>query len=991
MACSPFSPADLNWDGSKTSADIQIITSAVGTCFGDTGYVGRADMDRDGCITAEDVAVFTDIYEFNFPDEPGNHTPSAKAKNVYITATSGCSFNISAQDVDDGSSDPDGDEITLSLWSSRPIGPGTNAVVLTATDAYGAAQSAKALVIVEDLTPPALTCPETVVVTGDANCHGVVPDVLAQVSVSDSCSSLDQLFLQQTPSAGTSISSNMVVTVTATDFVGNQSACDVLVQIALPSPPTVACATVLVVAPSAQCSSVATFAPTATDACGRPLQANCVPASGSVFHVGTTTVTATASDDAGHTGTCTFTVTVRDVTAPTIASTSRVEARSAPGESWAVVDYPAPLTADACGATGVVCSPASGSVFLLGATSVTCTATDTAGNQASSSFYVYVRNSGDCLGVGSQLGQWKQATTNGTGSDQIAFAFLPDNPSGTYLDSVSGDWNGDGVDTIGLVYTSIGTGGTTLAHVYLRNANTGGAADAQFAVTLPSTTGAPYVPLAGDWDGDGDSTLAFYRPATGVFYVRNSNTTGAPDFSFAFGAANSIPLKGDWNGDGTDSVGVYVASSYTFSARQVNSAGSPDVTLVYSAATATLAPVSGDWDGDSIDTLGFIGAIAGVSGNIHLHSANTVAPPALNFDLYLGFGRMLSGNWDGNTLPYVRTVSPMTCIGGQSQRQFTFAGNDLSTVSDVVFVPSDGISVGSITTDTALVTAIVSIAPDALVGPRTVHLDSSGGASNSVLVVVRSPGGLGETDTVGLVDVNNGSWLLRNSNTPGPASSVFYFSPYGPSLTPLRGDWDGDGIDTPGWFNSATNTFWLRNSNSAGPVDLSITFNVTTLSRLPVTGDWNGDGTDTVGLFETSTGKFYLRTTNSPSSPQTSFVYRPVTGSVVPVIGDWDGNGTNTIGVYHAATGTFYLRNSNSAGATHAQVQYGPSGSSFKPVVGDWNGDLTDTLGLYDPVTGAFFFRNSNSGGAADLVFTFGPGGSNYVALVGDWDALGSP
>jgi hypothetical protein len=32
--------------------------------------------------------------------------------------------------------------------------------------------------------------------------------------------------------------------------------------------------------------------------------------------------------------------------------------------------------------------------------------------------------------------------------------------------------------------------------------------------------------VAGDWDGDGDDTVAVYRPASGMFYARNSNSAG---------------------------------------------------------------------------------------------------------------------------------------------------------------------------------------------------------------------------------------------------------------------------------------------------------------------------------------------------------------------------------------------------------------------------------------------------------------------------------
>jgi len=70
-------------------------------------------------------------------------------------------------------------------------------------------------------------------------------------------------------------------------------------------------------APVGTCSAVVNFTVSGSDNCGAPTIVSS-PASGSVFPVGTTTVTATATDAAGNTKSCTFNVTVKDVTPPVI-------------------------------------------------------------------------------------------------------------------------------------------------------------------------------------------------------------------------------------------------------------------------------------------------------------------------------------------------------------------------------------------------------------------------------------------------------------------------------------------------------------------------------------------------------------------------------------------------------------------------------------------------------------------------------------------------
>jgi len=139
------------------------------------------------------------------------------------------------------------------------------------------------------------------------------------------------------------------------------------------------------------CSAVVTFAAIASDNCGRPTVTYSVP-SGSAFPVGTTPVTATATDAAGNTATCTFSVTVVDTEAPVVASLTNITANTAPGLCDAKVSFATTAT-DNCGTPTIVYSPASGSVFAKGTTTVTATATDAAGNSASTIFTVTVVDS----------------------------------------------------------------------------------------------------------------------------------------------------------------------------------------------------------------------------------------------------------------------------------------------------------------------------------------------------------------------------------------------------------------------------------------------------------------------------------------------------------------------------------------------------------------------------------------------------------------------
>ncbi|MBZ4417770.1 ELWxxDGT repeat protein [Myxococcus sp. RHSTA-1-4] len=114
-------------------------------------------------------------------------------------------------------------------------------------------------------------------------------------------------------------------------------------------------------------------------------------ASGAVFALGATEVSVTATDDAGNAATCSFTVSVRDTVAPSLECPT---ARSAvaTSEAGVAVTWPEAMASDAVStAVTVTYAPANGSMFSVGTTEVTATATDASGNHRSCTFEVRVQ------------------------------------------------------------------------------------------------------------------------------------------------------------------------------------------------------------------------------------------------------------------------------------------------------------------------------------------------------------------------------------------------------------------------------------------------------------------------------------------------------------------------------------------------------------------------------------------------------------------------
>jgi hypothetical protein len=131
-----------------------------------------------------------------------------------------------------------------------------------------------------------------------------------------------------------------------------------------------------------------TYTVSASDAQDGTLTPSCSPASGSVFPLGTTPVNCSVTDSGGLTATGSFTVMVQDSTPPSLNLPGNITVQAG---KPAAVTYPAATATDLVdGSVLVSCSPASGSTFALGTTTVNCSATDAHHNTATGSFTVSV-------------------------------------------------------------------------------------------------------------------------------------------------------------------------------------------------------------------------------------------------------------------------------------------------------------------------------------------------------------------------------------------------------------------------------------------------------------------------------------------------------------------------------------------------------------------------------------------------------------------------
>ena len=134
---------------------------------------------------------------------------------------------------------------------------------------------------------------------------------------------------------------------------------------------------------------------------------------------------------------------------------------------------------------------------------------------------------------------------------------------------IAGDFNGDGCDTVSVYRATEGR-----VYVINRLGEDGGglgAADLDYYFGDPGDK-----PFAGDFDGDGIDTIGLHRETTGLVYFRNSHTEGVADSSFIFGDPGDQILAGDWNDDTIDTVAVYRPANETLYVKLANSQGVAD-------------------------------------------------------------------------------------------------------------------------------------------------------------------------------------------------------------------------------------------------------------------------------------------------------------------------------------------------------------------------------------------------------------------------------
>ncbi len=311
---------------------------------------------------------------------PADHSVSVDANCEFtlldyrpqVTATDDCDMNLTL----------------LQEPAPGTIITGNTTVLLIAEDDAGNRDTCELMLTVEDNINPTITCPSNQTLTANASCQFVLPDYTGQATTDDNCD--NNVMVTQSPAAGTTISNNTVVTLTATDDAGNTATCSFNVT-ATDQPPMITCPGNQTEPPNANCViqlSDYTGLAIVSDDCSATVTVTQFPLPGT-SHTSTTTVTLTATDGSGNTATCSFDVIPEDSTPPSISCPANQNEDLDASCQFTLPDYTGMASADDnCDNTVTVSqSPAAGSVISSNSV-ITLTAMDDNGNTATCTFMV---------------------------------------------------------------------------------------------------------------------------------------------------------------------------------------------------------------------------------------------------------------------------------------------------------------------------------------------------------------------------------------------------------------------------------------------------------------------------------------------------------------------------------------------------------------------------------------------------------------------------
>lgn len=160
---------------------------------------------------------------------------------------------------------------------------------------------------------------------------------------------------------------------------------------------------------------------------------------------------------------------------------------------------------------------------------------------------------------------------------------------------ITGDWNGDGKDDIGVVFQ----------RYWILDLNGNGEWDNDQGdhFFLVDQEG---VPVVGDWNADGVDDIGLVNGSNWILDQNGDYRLDGcqVDFCTDFGLSEGQPVVADWNGDGTDDIGLFNNGLWRIDLNFSYGWQNPHADREFTLGGPGDIPVVGDWNGDGLEQAG---------------------------------------------------------------------------------------------------------------------------------------------------------------------------------------------------------------------------------------------------------------------------------------------------------------------------------------------------------------------------------------------------
>ncbi len=379
--------------------------------------------------------------------------------------------------------------------------------------------------------------------------------------------------------------------------------------------------------------------------------------SGSLFPVGTTNVIATATDALNNMASCSFQVTVNDIQPPVINSCpADITVPVNNAGCTAIVNWTAPTATDNCASPLLTSTSNSGSVFPVGTTPVTYTATDASGNSTTCSFNVTVTNNLAATATSTDAQCFNTSTCSAMmnvsgGQPSYSYSWSPSGGTAALANNLSaGTYSCTATDANGCSVTNtvtvnnpapiagsqsvticsgqsvtVGTSVYTTAGVHVDVLTSASGCDSTVTTTI-AVNPLPVVTInstmaALECEGHTDTLVA----SGALNYSWSTSSTNDTIFVVQSpGTTQWIVVGTDGNGCSNSDTANVIVSALTPINMNMSSIDTQCVSISFVDLTNVCSPSGGTWTGPGVTGMSFDPASAGVGTHTLMYSVTNV-------------------------------------------------------------------------------------------------------------------------------------------------------------------------------------------------------------------------------------------------------------------------------------------------------------------------------------------------------------------------------